>query len=78
MWRELRRLSKEKPVVASMVDVAASGGYYLSMACDQIVAEVCGLLDFPSNTPHTSLLTGFLVYLGSNDHWQYRCSNSEV
>ena len=22
-----------------MVDVAASGGYYLSMACDQIIAE---------------------------------------
>jgi protease-4 len=39
MWRALRRLSREKPVVASMVDVAASGGYYLSMACDQVVAE---------------------------------------
>lgn len=39
MWRALRRLSREKPVVASMVDVAASGGYYLSMACDQIIAE---------------------------------------
>ena len=25
MWREIRSLSKEKPVVASMVDVAASG-----------------------------------------------------
>ena len=39
MWRELRLLAREKPVVASMVDVAASGGYYLSMACDVIVAE---------------------------------------
>jgi len=39
MWRELRSLSRLKPVVASQVDVAASGGYYLSMACDQIVAE---------------------------------------
>lgn len=39
VWRELRALSKEKPVVASMVDTAASGGYYFSMACDQIVAE---------------------------------------
>ena len=25
MWKEIRSLSKEKPVVASMVDVAASG-----------------------------------------------------
>eukprot|EP01035_Chromulina_nebulosa_P021366 gene21366-27679_t len=39
MWRELRKLSRDKPVVASQVDVAASGGYYLSMACDQIVSE---------------------------------------
>lgn len=39
MWREIRLLSKEKPVVACQVDVAASGGYYLSMACDCIVAE---------------------------------------
>jgi ClpP class serine protease len=39
MWREIRLLSKAKPVVASMVDVAASGGYYIGMACDKIVAE---------------------------------------
>lgn len=39
MWRELRRLSREKPVIASQVDVAASGGYYLSMGCDYILAE---------------------------------------
>ena len=39
MWREIRSLSREKPVVASQVDVAASGGFYLSMACDQIVSN---------------------------------------
>ena len=39
MWREIRLLSQAKPVVASMVDVAASGGYYIGMACDKIVAE---------------------------------------
>eukprot|EP00981_Chlorochromonas_danica_P000436 scaffold96_cov167-Ochromonas_danica.AAC.43 len=39
IWRELRMLSKAKPVVACMVDLAASGGYYLSMACDVIVAD---------------------------------------
>jgi len=39
MWREIRALSREKPVIASMVDVAASGGYYIAMACDQIFAE---------------------------------------
>merc|ERR1712176_1433920 len=39
MWNEIRQLSKLKPVVASMVDVAASGGFYMSMACDKIVEE---------------------------------------
>lgn len=39
VWKELRSLATKKPVVASMVDVAASGGYYFSMACDQICAE---------------------------------------
>lgn len=28
-----------KPVVASMADVAASGGYYVACACDKIIAE---------------------------------------
>lgn len=30
---------ERKPVIASMGDVAASGGYYLSMAAQAIVAE---------------------------------------
>ncbi len=38
IWRELRRLGRKKPLVASMGSVAASGGYYLAMAADEIVA----------------------------------------
>lgn len=37
IWHEIRRI--EKPVVASMGDTAASGGYYISMAADKILAE---------------------------------------
>jgi len=37
MWREITRI--EKPIVASMSDVAASGGYYISMGCDKVYAE---------------------------------------
>ncbi len=29
MWREIRELGKTKPIIASMADVAASGGYYM-------------------------------------------------
>lgn len=32
MWRGLQLLADEKPVVVSMSDVAASGGYYMAMA----------------------------------------------
>lgn len=38
VWNELRALRKVKPVVASQGDIAASGGYYLSMACE-VVSE---------------------------------------
>ncbi|KAL4444953.1 hypothetical protein ABPG77_004003 [Micractinium sp. CCAP 211/92] len=39
MWREIRELSKTKPVIASMSDVAASGGFYMAMAAQKVVAE---------------------------------------
>jgi len=39
MWREIKLLAEKKPVVASMADVAASGGYYMAMAAGVIVAE---------------------------------------
>ncbi|MDT5287057.1 MAG: protease [Mycobacterium sp.] len=40
VWREVNRLRETgKPVVASMGAVAASGGYYVSMAADAIVAN---------------------------------------
>ncbi|KAL7178836.1 hypothetical protein ACSBR1_042232 [Camellia fascicularis] len=39
MWREIRLLAASKPVIASMADVAASGGYYRAMAAGVIVAE---------------------------------------
>ncbi|KAK4426910.1 Serine protease SPPA, chloroplastic [Sesamum alatum] len=39
MWREIKLLAATKPVIASLSDVAASGGYYMAMAADAIVAE---------------------------------------
>lgn len=39
MWREVVLARKVKPVIASMADYAASGGYYMAMAADTIVAE---------------------------------------
>lgn len=39
IWREVDMLSAVKPVVVSMGDYAASGGYYISCAADCIVAN---------------------------------------
>ncbi len=39
IWNEVKALKKEKTVVVSMGDYAASGGYYISCAADCIVAE---------------------------------------
>ncbi|NDW12363.1 signal peptide peptidase SppA [Bacteroides sp. 214] len=39
MWYAIEELKKEKPVVVSMGDYAASGGYYMACNADCIVAE---------------------------------------
>jgi protease-4 len=38
MWRAMNELRKKKPVVISMSDAAASGGYYMAMSGDTIIA----------------------------------------
>lgn len=39
IWREVVITKEKKPVVASMSDLAASGGYYVSMPCNYIFAQ---------------------------------------
>ncbi|MFN6946509.1 MAG: signal peptide peptidase SppA, partial [Cytophagaceae bacterium] len=51
IWREIEMTNRVKPVIASMSDVAASGGYYIAAACDTIVA-------------HPSTITGSIGVFG--------------
>ncbi len=44
IWREVVKAREKKPVIVSMSDMAASGGYYISMAADTIVAEPSSLV----------------------------------
>ncbi len=39
MWNSIKKLSEKKPVVISMGDVAASGGYYISAGGNKIFAD---------------------------------------
>lgn len=43
IWRALRGLREEKPVVVSMGEVAASGGYFAAVAGDVLLAEATTL-----------------------------------
>ncbi|MCS5636342.1 MAG: signal peptide peptidase SppA [Myxococcota bacterium] len=44
IWRSIGQVSEEgKPIIASFSDVAASGGYYVAVAADEIVANDAAL-----------------------------------
>ena len=62
IWREVVRAREAgKPVVVSMGDVAASGGYFISMAADAIVAQpgtVTGSIGVLSGKPVLADLLG--------------------
>jgi protease-4 len=44
IWHELRKVRAKKPVVVSVGGMAASGGYYISSAANQILAEPGSIL----------------------------------
>jgi protease-4 len=44
LWHEIRELDAKKPVIASVGDMAASGGYYLACAARRILAEATSLI----------------------------------
>jgi len=57
IWRAVQRVREKKPVVASMGGVAASGGYWISMGCDKIVAQpstITGSIGVVSAAPDLS------------------------
>jgi len=58
IWRELERVGKKLPVVASMGNVAASGGYYIAAAAKKIYADATTL------TGSIGVFGGKMVYGG--------------
>ncbi len=66
IWRATQSVRKRKPIVVSMSDVAASGGYYISAGADRIVADpgtMTGSIGVVSMRPY---LRKFLRGLGIN------------
>lgn len=63
IWRETVLLKEQKPFVVSMADVAASGGYYISMGADAIVAEPATI------TGSIGVITGKFNMKGFYESW---------
>ena len=61
IWEEVVKTRRVKPIYASMSDVAASGGYYIAMGCDTIIAHpqsITGSIGVVSTIPNVSKMLG--------------------
>src|SRR5690606_26121610 len=59
IWREIEITKQSKPVLVSMGDVAASGGYYIAAGADKIFAEpttITGSIGVFGTIPNVSAL----------------------
>ena len=66
IWREVLLTRNVKPVIASMSDVAASGGYYIAMPANAIVAQPATLTGSIGVVMIKFVIDGTLKKLGLN------------
>ncbi len=66
IWREIMLTRERKPVIASMSDVAASGGYYIAMPAHAIVAQPATLTGSIGVVLIRFVIDGTLDKLGMN------------
>jgi protease IV len=66
IWREIMLTRERKPVIASMSDVAASGGYYIAMPAHAIVAQPATLTGSIGVVLIRFVIEGTLEKLGIN------------
>lgn len=78
MWNAIEKAKKKKPVVVSMSDVAASGGYYIATNANKIVAEpstITGSIGVFLGKP---ILKGFYDWIGVTNEYVLRGKNAGV
>jgi protease-4 len=78
IWRELLLTRAVKPVVISMGDYAASGGYYISMGADHIVAEPGTLTGSIGVFGGKMNLSGAMAKLGLSHHTTQRGAQATI
>lgn len=76
IWHAVEAANQKKPVVVSMSDVAASGGYYISASAAKIIAEpstITGSIGVVAGKP---VLRGFYDWLGISNEYVLRGKNA--
>lgn len=72
IWRAVETANQKKPVVVSMSDVAASGGYYISASASKIIAQpstITGSIGVLAGKP---VMRGFYDWLGISNEYVLR------
>lgn len=76
IWQAVESAKEKKPVVVSMGDVAASGGYYISAGAHKIVAQpstITGSIGVIAGKP---VMRGFYDWLGISNEYLLRGKNA--
>ena len=76
IWRGIESLKAKKPVVVSMSDVAASGGYYIACNANKIVAQpstITGSIGVVGGKP---VVKGFYDWIGITNEYVLRGNNA--
>ena len=76
IWKAVEEAKKKKPVVVSMSDLAASGGYYIATGADKIVAEPLTLTGSIGVFAYKPVLKGFYDWIGVSSEYVMRGKNS--
>lgn len=78
MWHTIEYAKTKKPIVTSMGDVAASGGYYIACNSNKIVAEPSTLTGSIGVVLGRPVLGGLYNWLGITNEYTSRGKNSEI
>lgn len=76
IWHAVEAAKQKKPVIVSMSDVAASGGYYISAGANKIIAQpstITGSIGVVGGKP---VMKGFYDWIGISNEYVMRGKNA--
>ncbi len=78
MWHALEKAKAKKPLVVSMGDVAASGGYYIACNADKIIAEPATITGSIGVFMGKPVVKGLYDWLGVSNEYITRGKNAGI